>query len=135
MGMYGSTNSDGLLMSIGAILEHEGACPGTVQPGNEDEEEYNDDPCECVADNGLPKIDVNGDNVIIYTDGDGNEYSYPAAYGTACVGWDETLPPYCGDENGRPLDGQPGWCTAAWCYVDQNTCRRSDMESSAFFGE
>ena len=79
----------------------------------EEEEDFvvNNTRCNCINSNGIETVRRGGQDVIIYTDGDGVEYEYPAAYGTACIGWDEILPPYCGDENNSPLPDQPAWCT------------------------
>jgi len=90
--------------------------------------------CDCRKDNGIDTVKRSGQKVIIYKDGEGNEYEYPQKYGTSCIGWDETLAPYCGDENKRPLEDAPRWCSQPWCYVDKD-CDRADVEYSSFFGD
>ena len=90
--------------------------------------------CECISDNGIKQTKRNGQNVIIYTDASGAQHSYPSAYGTSCIGWDELLPPFCG-KDGNPLPDQPSWCSQPWCYVDPDKCKKSDVEETAFFGE
>lgn len=138
LGLHGST-TDGVITSFAVIVETAGdTCPGQEEPTSEETEgsaNDNDEKCECLSNNGVERVKRDGEKVIIYTDGDGNEYQYPAKYGTQCIAWDEVLPPYCGDENSRPLTDQPEWCAAAWCYVDPETCNRSDVERSAYFGD
>jgi len=68
------------------------------------EEKEEDQDCQCLSDNDIDQTKRNGQKVIIMTDENGLEHEYPAAYGTACIGWDEILPPFCGDGNDRPLD-------------------------------
>jgi len=90
--------------------------------------------CDCLDDNDIDTTKRSGQKVIIYKDGEGNEYEYPQKYGTQCIAWDETLAPYCGDENKRPLADAPRWCSQPWCYVDKD-CDRADVEYSSFFGD
>ena len=92
-----------------------------------------DDDCECISDNELETTKRNGQKVILYTDPNGIEHEYPSAYGTACIGWDEILPPTCGDGNGRPLDDQPDWCPKAWCFIDTDKCTKKDTQKSKYF--
>ena len=99
-------------------------------PEEPKEEIVEDDDCECLSDNDLDTTKRNGQRVIIYTDADGNEHEYPSAYGTACIGWDEILPPICGDGNGRPLDDQPDWCPKSWCFIDPKKCTKKDTQES-----
>ena len=64
--------------------------------------------------------------MIIYTDDNGLEHDYPTAYGTACIAWDEILPPICGAD-GFPLEDQPNYCSQPWCYIDPEKCYKADM--------
>ena len=97
------------------------------------EEVVEDDDCQCVSDNDLPQTKRSGQKVIIYTDPSGIEHEYPAAYGTACIGWDEILPPTCGDGNGRPLADQPDWCPKPWCWINPKKCTKKDTQESVYF--
>lgn len=98
------------------------------------DEKEEDENCDCLSDNEVKKTKRNGQKVIVYTDANGDEHEYPAAYGTACIGWDELLPPYCGDGS-RPKEDQPSWCSQQWCYIDPKKCYKKDTQRSLFFGE
>jgi len=88
-----------------------------------------DDNCECISDNELDTTKRNGQKVIIYTDPNGDEYEYPAAFGTACIAWDETLAPTCGEDN-RPRADAPDWCVKSWCFINPDKCTKADTKES-----
>jgi len=67
------------------------------------------------------------------TDADGNEHEYPTAYGTACIGWNETLPPFCGAGDGKPFDDQPDFCNKPWCFINEKKCFKKDTQPSSYF--
>lgn len=49
-------------------------------------------------------------------------YCYPLGYGSDCRAWDSGLSPYCSSA------GEPAFCSSAWCYVDLEKCRHSQMD-------
>ena len=80
--------------------------------------------CDCVTQNyQIPTYDAAGVGTFVFVDPDGNEWDYPAEYGTGeCRNWCNGLGPNCDDP-----DNLSNICTMAWCYVDPNTCTTADL--------
>merc|ERR1712064_85555 len=58
-------------------------------------------------------------------------WCYPTYYGTSgCQAYDEFLPPWCAERNGRPKFPAPTWCIESWCYVDPHNCIDRDSSPS-----
>jgi len=58
------------------------------------------------------------------------DFCYPSTYGSnGCQAYDALLK---GDYACNTAEGvePPSWCASAWCYVDMEACRRSDLSMS-----
>jgi len=68
-------------------------------------------------------------NLVTFSKGsDPTVFCYSPNYGMGfCRAWDQLLPPFCAGEQGQPLANPPEWCSAQWCYVDPEQCKRSDI--------
>ena len=91
----------------------------------DDEEVDETGVCECLPSSGQD-IYFPADNMpYIIVTVDGEEYQYPAMYGSAtCNAWDSGLEPSCADD-------EADFCDDAWCYVADD-CEASDLTASTF---
>jgi hypothetical protein len=54
--------------------------------------------------------------------------------GGFCASWEQTLPPFCADDAGKPLEGAAGWCKDKFCYVDPANCNITNTLTGSFRG-